>query len=191
MNWLNNLVEQYRYKDEIASIFGVILYTEAHANIIKVLRDDDYWTALNVITGPHWIIFSIRPSKGKTSHPPGTMGRMEEIWMEPEENKALLREFELKSTENLPLFIVFAKDEDGEILKHSLQLKDTSIEEAYGSIKEALELVTNAIIGVKPENRKNVLGGFQAVNLAVSEYKGWKKMQKAIKFYIWVKRLIP
>lgn len=62
---------------------------------------------------------------------------------------------------------------------------------AYGSIKEAIELITRAIEGILPENRKNALGSFQAVNLAVSHYVGWKRMKKVLDFYGWIRKLIP
>lgn len=119
LNWLNNLVEHYRKKDEIASIFGVILYTDVHANIKKVLMDNFYWTAFDKISGPHWIIFSIRPHQGKMvdpSPPPDTMARMVPIWEEPSKNGELLEGFELESTKNLPILLVFTeslKDMDG------------------------------------------------------------------------------
>jgi hypothetical protein len=194
MNWLKNLVEHHKRIDEIASIFGVILYTNEHANIKRVLRNEDSWTAFDAVTGPHWVIFSIRPRQGQRTSvnaPPGTHAKMVPVWKEPEENKELLEVFEIESTEKLPLLLVFVEDENGEILKRSLKLKDTSIDDAYQSIKEALKLITKAVERVLPENRKIESRVFSAVHLAVSDYKDWEKFKKAIKFIKWAKKILP
>ena len=135
MTWLKKLVEQYRHKDEIAEIFGVIIYTDKHANIKKVLRDEDYWNSFDELSGPHWLIFSIRPVPGKyvyPSPPPGVRvrARMVPVWKEPKENMKLLAEFELDYTSDDPQFLVFADGGEDGILKHSLRLKDYSIDNA-------------------------------------------------------------
>lgn len=205
MSWLKKLVEQYKDKDEIVDIFGVILYTDKHANIKKVLRDQDYWDSFHERSGPHWMIFSIRPRPGRMEYPineeivgppgapppPPRLYNMVPVWKEPKENFSLLQEFGIESTKHLPQLLVFTESARGEILKHSLRLKDSSVNEAYASIKEAIDLVTRAIAGISPENRKNSLGAFQAVDLAVSDYKGWKRLEKAFDFYRWVKGLMP
>jgi hypothetical protein len=194
MNWLNSMVKHYRGFDEVADIFGVILYTDEHANIKKVLRDEDRWTAFDKISGLHWIIFAIRPYKGEMvcpQKPPGTSARLVPIWKEPEENKELLEMFEIESTEKLPLLLVFVEDEEGKILKCSLKLKDSSIDNAYGSIKEALHLITNAVERVLPENRKISSGVFSAVRLAVTDYQDWKTFKNFINLISWVKNFIP
>lgn len=194
MTWLKKLVKQYEGDNEISSIFGVILYTEQHANIKKVLRDSDYWKSFDALSGPNWLVFSIRASKGLVEFPtsaPGVMGYMVPVWKEPKENEEILNEFGLETSEDLPQLLVFAEGEDGEILKHSISLNDQSKDKSYASIKEAIGLITRAIDGVLPENRKNSMGSFQSVNLAVSNYKGWLTLKKTIGFYRWVKSIIP
>lgn len=194
MSWLNQLVEQYRSDKDLTDIFGVILYTDAHANIIKVLSDDDYWSSFHEVSGDKWVIFSIRPKKGHYDYPemkPGTLGLMRMIWKEPNENKPLLKEFGIKDTEKLPLLLVFTHDANGNILQQRIKIKDSSIDDAYNSIKEAITVITDAVEGINMENTKNPEGVYQAVNMAVSSYNEWRFIKNGLDFYTWIKRIMP
>jgi len=194
MNWLNDLVEQCRSKEELTDIFGIILYTDAHANINKVLSDHEYWSAFHEISGKNWVIFSIKTKKGYYGTPdlkPGQMGLMFPVWKEPNDNKPLLKEFELRDTEDLPQLLVFTHGAEGEILKQSLKIDDTSVETAYNSIKKVIEVVTNAVENISPENRRISDGVFQAVDRAVSSHKEWELIKKGLNFYTWLKGLMP
>jgi len=42
MDVFSSLVEEQKSKNEVVQLFGVILYTDKHPNIKKVLRDEDY-----------------------------------------------------------------------------------------------------------------------------------------------------
>ena len=50
----------------LSRIYGFILYTDKDPYVAKVLRDEDFWNALDSISGANWPIFSVRPlRKGK------------------------------------------------------------------------------------------------------------------------------
>jgi hypothetical protein len=50
MNWLFEAVISHRKKSpQHFNIFGVILYSDIDANIKKVLSDEDYWLALDIL----------------------------------------------------------------------------------------------------------------------------------------------
>ena len=42
-------------------ICGFILYTRADAHIKKVIKDEDYWDALDAASGENWPIFAVKP----------------------------------------------------------------------------------------------------------------------------------
>jgi hypothetical protein len=42
-------------------IYGFILYTRRHANMVNFLQNPNYWDCLDDISGPNWPIFSVRP----------------------------------------------------------------------------------------------------------------------------------
>ena len=194
MNWLSQLVEHWSHKDGIANAFGLILYTDAHPHIKKVLADNDYWNALDKISSSRWVIFSIRAKPGHYSYPnhrlpPGAIGMMIGVWKEPDENEYLLQEFEIKSTEKLPQLIVFAKGTNGEILSQSIRLDDFSKEKAYDSLKNAIKIISKAIDDVLPENIKSAEGVYTAIDMSVSNYKQWQLIKKGVLYLKWIKDL--
>lgn len=193
MPWLQGLVEEFRKKSEMVDLFGVVLYTNEHAHIVKVLRDEDYWSSFDDISGRNFAVFSIRPKKGHIESPKfrsGIQGLMYAVWEEPNENLPILSEFCIENTSKLPLFIVFTHI-DGEIAKLEFRLKDTSQEEAYASFKTALTIVRSALDQIKKENTKNAPGVFAAVAQAYDGYKTFEFVKKGINFYTWVKGLMP
>ena len=135
-----------------ANIFGFIAYTNAHPNVIKILRDSDYWTCFDEISNG-WIIYSIRPEQGSTrlpEMPEGVMGMMAPIWHEPNKNKEFLEFFDMESTQGLPLFIAFAIGQDQTIDKIAFKIDDSSQDTAYQSIKLIIDTITNTLDLIDP-----------------------------------------
>ncbi len=194
MNWLNELTEHYRKQDNLVDIFGLILYTDEHANIKKVVSDEDYWASFHEISGKNWVIFSVRPRKGRYGFPefePGQLGMMCMVWKEPRENKQLLNMFGLNDTKELPLLVVYTHDAQNNILSNSIKLDDNSPDTAYNSTKKALQVVTNAVDRIGPEYRKNSEGVSNAVDMAISSHKQWIMIKKGLNFYSWIKGIMP
>jgi len=118
--------------------FGFIIYNNDNPNIVKLLRDEDYWNALNSISGEKFFIFAVKPKQGSIGYPdipPGTMGMMIPVWKEPKENDQLLELFEIKSTQNLPLFFVFTKV-GPYLLKHSIKIDESNVDSALSQLKK-------------------------------------------------------
>ena len=194
MNWLLRLQKQYSSDKELVDIFGVILYTDAHPYVKKVLADHDYWTALDEISGPHWAIFSIKPKRGHyelPNFPSGTIGYMVPVWKEPSENELILKTFGIKSTKELPLFIVFTQSNNDDILKIELKIKNNTVEEVYNSLKEHIEIITEAVCKIDSQYKKNAEGVFNAVKMNVDAHKNWEMFKKGIKLIHWIKGLLP
>ena len=92
-------------EEDVLGVFGLILYTDEHPHVVKVLRDKDYWKQFAIITGDNFAIFSAKPLSGTylyPSVPPGSMGMMVPVWNEPSQNKELLSTFHLDDTKKLP-----------------------------------------------------------------------------------------
>ena len=175
-----------------ASAFGVVLLTDRHANLRKVLNDDDYCKALHDISGSRWTVFVARAKPGRTeipSFPPGTIGMMYMRWVEPRENAELIAALGLNSTQSLPCLVVLFPDEDGNALTHIVRLDDKTLEEAFASLKDSIGAVTEAIDGVLPENLKNAEGIHAAVALRLESVRHWRFVKKALPFLVWVRRL--
>lgn len=140
---------------QYSNIYGFIMYTSAHPYITKVLRDDDFWNALDEILGENWPIFAIRPlSKGYyglPNFPPDTIGYMVPEWKEPNENKKYLDFFSLKNSKDLPCFIAFKFNDDGTIEQVVYKLNNDSEQGAFESSKTIVELITHTENQILPE----------------------------------------
>ena len=163
----NRLDKQY------SNIYGFIMYTSAHPYITKVLRDDDFWNALDEISGENWPIFAIRPlSKGYyglPNFPPGIVGFMVPEWKEPNENKKYLDFFSLKNSEQLPCFIAFKFNDDETIEQVVYKLSNDSQEDAFDSLRTIVELITNAESQILPEY-KQTDAVFNNVKMDIESY---------------------
>lgn len=145
---------------DAANLFGFIAFTSSSANIVKVLRDEDYWSSFDE-DSKGWLIFSVKPLERPIfpEPPPGPIYEMVPVWKEPNANKEFIKFFELESTRELPLFIIFAIVE-GEIQKFPFRIDDSTVDAAYDSIRNIIKDVTAALNGIETQYLKtsNVLG---------------------------------
>jgi hypothetical protein len=194
MNWAIQLSEHWKKRGDIVQAFGLILYTDRHVHIKKVLTDNDYWAALDEISGPRWPVFSIKPRQGTIGFPdlpPGHIGMMVPVWKEPRENKPLLQTFGLSSTEDLPKLVVYCSGPNNEVLSHAISLKDGSVEEAYGSLKAALEAATRAVEDIRPENSTNGEGIHAALSITITSHKQWELIKSGFNLFKLLKDIKP
>jgi hypothetical protein len=183
MHWTLQEASTWLAKPHIANAFGFILYTDRHANVAKVLADDDYWRGLSERTGERWPIFALRRPPGTSERPqpvPGRLPILQEIWKEPAENKMLLAELGLDSTKK-PYLAICSLVDEAQMLVHTIELSDDSVEAAHASLREALDAVTLAVDDVSPRNIKSAEGVHAAIDLTVTDLKQRK----------WIKKVLP
>ncbi|SFF30481.1 hypothetical protein [Sunxiuqinia elliptica] len=194
MNRINlEIAKQYANENELTKIMGFILFTDNNPYVKKVLRDDDFWQALDEISGNEWAIFSIKPKQGKIEIPTSKgnfLQMMVPVWKEPKENLKLMQEFDLKDTSKLPMLLIVSQNEEGEILKCEFPIENSNLDSVYNSLKEGIEIVKSTIDEILPQFKKN---DEVFINVQRSiEYKLiWKKIHKGLKFYSWINGLIP
>jgi hypothetical protein len=146
---ISDLNEKLREASDLFPLFGIILFTSSHPHVIKMLKDEDYLSALNDITGNHIAVFATTLFKGEYVTPsfkPGQIGMMCMIWEEPNENKKLLSWFDLNDSKKLPLLVLFGVDVQNDTLysqKHSI--KADSPQSTYNLLQEALSAVSTQI----------------------------------------------
>ncbi|MBL0611821.1 hypothetical protein JD508_16395 [Aeromonas jandaei] len=192
MDIFSSLVEEQKSKSDVIQLFGVILYTDKNPNIKKILRDDDYWLALHELTGDNFAVFSVRPERGFYKYPQlpsGIFGMMLKIWNEPSENKKLIDLFEIDSTENLPLLLLFTEVDD-RYLSIKLEINDASENDAYNSTKEHLEFACKVISRIKKENYNNPEGIYAALAMEHDHKGTWKIIKNGINIYRAIKDLL-
>ena len=149
MNHLISLLNTFEKRPDLVKVFGAIIYSNRHPNIKKVLKDTDYWEALNEISGPRWAIIAARAEQGDYEikgggGPLGTFGMMIQVWNEPRNNKMLVEYLGLESTEE-PYFVIFTRLKDGSVLRSITKLTDTFPKESYQRLRQIIAHLTSKI----------------------------------------------
>ncbi|MDM2719935.1 hypothetical protein [Citrobacter sp. Cy230] len=155
-NWLTELATYHRNDNDILrNAFGVLLYTDAHPIIKKIINDIDYWKAFHEQSGDKWNIYCVKAKTGKheyPSFPPGTMGMMVSIWKEPEDNKEILDFFKIKDTKS-PYFVFFNfTDDEDYILSHAHEIREINPDLMYSDLRDLIQQYTDIVNGVWDEN---------------------------------------
>ena len=155
-------------------LFGIILFTEAHPHVIKMLKDRDYYAALNEISGEQIAVFATMLFRGEyeyPSPPPGMLAMMVPIWKEPAENQKVLAWFDIRDSRALPLFVVFTVNGD-DLYYQLYPLKSESPQEVFNSLREAL-----SAIAVRLQQSKNT-NPIDIFKMAKWEIKKLRTIQK-------------
>ncbi len=137
-----------------ANLFGIIAYTDANPNIKKVLRDSDYWDSFNRLsTG--WIIYAIRPEYGQhVTYFTDESGYKKER-KSFEFNYDFLQDFGIGQEESFPIFIIAALVEDERIQAIRIPIDDSSVDNAYNSIKSVIITATKVISYIEPRYKSS------------------------------------
>jgi hypothetical protein len=194
MHELMKAVDNFEKDPTIVKVFGAIIYSNSHPHIKKVLKDEDYWLALDDISGTRWGIFAARAIEGRTEirggGPPGTLGTMYQVWIEPSENRKLIEYLEIESTKK-PLFVIFTRLKKGSILKSILTLDDTSTEKAYGRLNKIIRDLTSSIERIEKENIEDYESVFNALNMSVTNIRDLDVLKRLFNIYQWLKKIKP
>lgn len=144
----------------LSRIYGFILYTDENPYVAKVLRDDDFWKALDAISGSNWPIFAARPlKKGKEyvkGGSPDSIGYMCHVWDEPSSNVPILEDFGLSNSKELPVFVAFIWDDNDDLNEIVIPFKEEDENSVYHSIKEIVKLISETEAKVLPEYKRTV-----------------------------------
>ncbi len=179
MNWAIEHANKLAARSTV-NAFGIVLFQLRHANVVKALHDSDYWAALDEVSGDRWHIFATVAATENTDHV--AYFKLSGVDKSPRENLPLLKDFGLDAQEDLPCLLIFLLDADGETLQIRMGLKEDTVESAYRSLHEAIDVATRAIDRISAENFKNTLGVFAALELATTSYKHAALAKRAIPF---------
>ncbi|WP_319582318.1 hypothetical protein [uncultured Pseudodesulfovibrio sp.] len=185
MDWLQKMVKVHQSDDKKINAFGYILYTDEHPHTKKILRDPDYWNALDQLSGDNWIIYAIKPSQGDWEFPdiPEAHGnsrilyQMEPIWKEPKDNEELLSTFGVASTKALPLFILFVLD-GGKFLSIQFDIDDDRIDDGFNSLKYIIHTAKEALGHIDQQHWKDNSGIFNSLELQIGYHRNNQRLKK-------------
>lgn len=144
----------------LSRIYGFILYTEKDPYVAKVLRDEDFWNALDSLSGANWPIFAVRPLQRGQYKMPSTsrnvISYMMPTWDEPRTNMPILHDFGMKDSENLPLFMAFMWDDQDELNQIAISITGSDVDSVYHSIEEIVKTITRVESEVLPQYKRSV-----------------------------------
>ena len=194
MDELLKAIDAFEKEPTIVKVFGAIIYSDRHPHTKKVLRDEDYWRALDEISGLRWAVFAARAVEGHTESmgggPPGALLMMLQVWVEPSQNKKLIEYLEIESTEK-PVFVIFSRLKTGKILKSIVSLDDSSSENAYKSLNKVIHDLTSAVEMIDRENIEDYESVFNAVDMTVRETHNLDAVRRVFGLYQVFKKLTP
>lgn len=164
-------------KESPVRLCGFIVYSRKHPLVAKVLRDEDYWRELDAISGVNWPIFAIRPVS-----PNGYYTRRDAMQYEANEN-AVRTCLEMEDSE-LPCFVCFIWDDQGNLKKISHKIDDRTLETTHEDLRNLVTRVADAINAIQPEyaqsenvfrNVKNTVEAYNAQTrfMSIAESASW------------------
>lgn len=177
----------------LSRIYGFILYTEKDDDVIEALNKQSFWDALDSISGDNWPIFAVRPllpGEWKTYGGGGrnSMSFMVSKYVEPESNKSILEEFNLKDGSELPLFVAFMWDNEDKINQIAVPIDDRDETSVRHSLKTIVNTITEVERRIAPEY-KQTDAVFREVKQALEaqqfQPKFWKIAKTVVKGLVW------
>jgi len=185
-NFLKIYDSKLLVKNNLVGIVGIILFTDAHPYVIKCLRDNDFWNALNEQSGKRWVIYSIKPQAAKLDKNPflegGNLGHLVPIWDEPNSNKLLIERLDIKDTSILPIFTIAYKRDD-ELLVSHIDIDNESIDTTYRNISKIIQGTTSVVDKISEENIQNTDEIFSLLKSELSHQRFVKRAIKIDKFW--------
>jgi hypothetical protein len=155
---ITELNQQLLEHHEKFPLFGIILFTEAHAHMVKMLKDRQYYAALDEISGDQVVVFATMLFRGEYEYPeppPNSFAMMKQIWKEPKENEKVLSWFGVKDSRHLPMFVLFGVIEN-ELYHQNHPLQSASVEDAFNSLQQVLSAISVQVQESKGTDRKEL-----------------------------------
>ena len=128
---LRNIIYENR---QFYNIYGCILYTPAHPNIIKVLRDPDYWNDFDYSATEKFPILAFKPNDSGLNSKEQLKGI----------NDLFFDLFGISETD-LPCFILFERQDDYNFICYRAKLNDDTIGKAQIYLSEIIDLISKNI----------------------------------------------
>jgi hypothetical protein len=131
--------------------FGALIYDESSAALRKLLRDRDYWDALDKASGPNLEVFALRDTEGHEMEP-GVIEMLTAASMSRSRSRCyyfshLLKDYfgEDKTTLAYPSFVLFLTERDRAKYCRLIPFRETSIEETFERLSALFSAIASGI----------------------------------------------
>ena len=160
-------------KESPVRLCGFIVYSRKNPHVSQLLRDMDYWRELDAISGVNWPIFAVRPVSQQN-----TYTRQDARKDEVEEDT--VRMCLGLEDEELPCFVCFMWDNQGDLRKISHKIDDRSVETTHADLRELVSRVAHVITDICDEYRQSE-SVFRNVKVEVESYNAQTKFKSVVK----------
>lgn len=184
---------------KFANICGCILYTEAHPNIAKVLRDDDYWRCFDKISSG-WPIFALKPkselqreqlrrSYSQQQSSSNLMINMMIPVKDTSDNLQIFLDLFDIDESSLPCFMLFALINEDDIISCHIKLKNSTIDIVFKDLEDIVNNITRAKSYITPENIRGQ-GVFRQAENSVEGMIYCKNLKNKLKIIPYIKGIL-
>ena len=165
-------------KESPVRLCGFIVYSRKNPHVSQLLRDFDYWRELDAISGVNWPIFAIRPVANQNAYTRHDARK-------DEADEAVVRMCLDLEDEELPCFVCFMWDDQGNLRKISHKIDDRSVETTHTDLRELVSRVARVITDIHEEYRQteNV---FRNVRVEVESYNTQIKFKSIVEDAFWM-----
>ena len=144
-----------------ALAFAFVMYDVGSPEVAKLLRDTDYWNALDALAGNLLTVFTVQVAPNAPESEMRGMVRLSAAAVGDWEG-LLEVHFGITSPQ-LPAVLFFQTDEGGVLDSYLVRVAGDTVETAFQNIRQVLRAATESVEQVRPENRDNTAEIFNLI----------------------------
>ena len=163
-------------RQQPVAAFGVLVYDERSAELRKLLRDRDYWDALDSVSGPHFEILAIRDQESYETEVSTTIELMTAASLSRSRSRGyyfsrLLKNYfgEERTTLVYPSLLVFLVAQGRVQYSRLIPFHRATVEETFTWLRDLLALIAKAISDSKDGGSGGVDGLWASLREALLE----------------------
>lgn len=186
-NRMIQICNQHRNENR-AMAFAFVLYDFENPHLWKILNDNEYWLALNRISGKYLTIFSLNYKEKQipTRRPKSDYIQMltnMPTYLNPSEgtNKLINKYFGEETKVKYPAILFFQTDNNSVIDSLLVELKEDMIEPAFLELRKYIKSSVEALKKIKPENKQNLKEIFDCLERNVESTQSVRKVKRVFK----------
>ncbi|MBM4171868.1 MAG: hypothetical protein FJ214_08380 [Ignavibacteria bacterium] len=179
---------QTHHSERRALVFAFLLYDFDNPNISQILRNPDYWTALDYLSGKYLSIFYIHTKNEKLFNEkefsPVFYDMLPVIGRESpfKESKTILEKyFGIDSSLKLPSILFFQVKENYVSNYLFVELKSNTLEPLFNELMDTVKEVVESLKNVRKEYYENYDEVFDVIKTTIRNKKELKFITKVIK----------
>lgn len=163
----NEICQQHR-RDGIALAFAFLLHRLEDVEVVRALKDEDYWNALDEISGRFISVFVFYSTMGKPELNDSWVSKKPKKDVRASTAQGLLQQhFSMEQSLKLPCILFFQVRQERVVDSYMVPLSRDTIEATFSQIREVLDTARKALAGVRYENKENAQEIFNLIRMAM------------------------